>query len=465
MNREEIIAFATNEFERFRIEKEIPGIAFGLIHEGKLIHSSGLGEAVLGSGARPHADSVFRIASMTKSFTAKAILELRDKGLLQLDTPITTYLPWTSTIGLPADSLPITIRDLLTMGAGLPTDDPWGDRQESLPLSDFDEMVRAGLTFNRNVNTGFEYSNLSYALLGRIISQVTGEIYEDFMEREIFSPLGMHASTFISAEVSDEYRALGYANFASGLTAEPFTTNGAFTPMGGLHSSVSDLAKWVSAFQSGRAEQQTPYRYAQSVVAKEFDGCPERIVVSSYGFGLFIDDDAKLGRFIHHSGGYPGFGSHMRWHPDSGFGIVALGNVTYAPMIFACQTIMNHIAALHLNSGHRKVELGTATEAAMKVVNNLINTWDDAIAGQWFTENMDLDRPRAERIADLQKLTSGKSGWKVVEGSITSPTKSFAKWNVESDGSVLEVEMLMSPEKSPKIQKLTFKSASESKVS
>ena len=101
-------------------------------------------------------------------------------------------------------------------------------------------MVRAGLTFNRNVNTGFEYSNLSYALLGRIISQVTGEIYEDFMEREIFSALGMHASTFISAEVSDEYRALGYANFASGLTAEPFTTNGAFTPMGGLHSSVSD---------------------------------------------------------------------------------------------------------------------------------------------------------------------------------------------------------------------------------
>jgi hypothetical protein len=78
---------------------------------------------------------------------------------------------------------------------------------------------------------------------------------------------------------------------------------------------------------------------------------------------------------------------------------------------------------------------------------------------------MDLDRPRAERIADLQKLTSGKGAWKVVEGSITAPTRSFAKWNVESDGSVLEVELLMSPEKSPKIQKLTFKSASESNVS
>jgi CubicO group peptidase (beta-lactamase class C family) len=465
MNLEEIVAFANREFESFRVEKEIPGVAFGIIHNGKLVYASGLGERVLGSQSKPQAETVFRIASMTKSFTAAAILKLRDRGLLELDTPITTYLPWTATIGVPANSAPITIRDLLTMGAGLPTDDPWGDRQESLPLSDFDEMVKAGLTFNRNVNTGFEYSNLSYALLGRIISQVTGEIYEDFMEREIFSPLGMHASTFISADVSDEYRALGYANFASGLTAEPFTTNGAFTPMGGLHSSVSDLAKWVLAFQSGRTEQQTPYRYAQSVVAKEFDGCPERIVVSSYGFGLFIDDDAKLGRFIHHSGGYPGFGSHMRWHPDSGFGIVALGNVTYAPMIFACQTIMNHIAALHMNSGHRKVELGTATEAAMKVVNNLINTWDDAIASEWFTENMDLDRPRAERIADLQKLTSGKGAWKVVDGSLTGPTRSFAKWTVESDGSTVEVEMLMSPEKSPKIQKLTFKSASESKAS
>jgi len=125
MSLEEIIEFASHEFELLRAETEIPGIAFGLIHEGKLVYSAGLGESIVGSGIQPTSNTVFRIASMTKSFTAKAILDLRDKGLLQLDLPITRYLPWAATIGLPVNSAPITTRDLLTMGAGLPIDDPW----------------------------------------------------------------------------------------------------------------------------------------------------------------------------------------------------------------------------------------------------------------------------------------------------------------------------------------------------
>jgi len=459
MNFDEIVAFADSEFERFRAEKEIPGIAFGLIHNGSLVYASGLGESVLGSHTKPSADTIFRIASMTKSFTATAILKLRDKGLLQLDAPITTYLPWTATIGLPHGSAPITIRDLLTMGAGLPTDDPWGDRQESLPLSDFDELVKAGLTFNRNVNTGFEYSNLSYALLGRVISVVSGEKFESFMGKEIFSPLGMHASTYYTDEVSDLVRAVGYAKFASGMTPEPHTQSGAFTPMGGLHSSVSDLAKWVATYQSGRAEEQTPYRHAQSVMAKAFDDCPERIVVNSYGFGLFVSDDAKLGRFVHHSGGYPGFGSHMRWHQESGWGIIALGNVTYAPMIFGCTDILNQIVHNEMKSKDLEVSLGSATEAAMTSVNALLNGWNQSLADEWFTQNMDMDQPRLERNASVEKLTSGRSNWKVVVGSLTAPTKSHAKWRVESEGITLEVELLMTPEKSPKIQKLVVKAS------
>ena len=459
MNPEEIIEYASHEFELLRAEMEIPGIAFGLIHEGNLVYSAGFGESIIGSGIQPTSKTVFRIASMTKSFTAKAILDLRDKGLLQLDLPITTYLPWAATIGLPANSAPITIRHLLTMGAGLPIDDPWGDRQESLPISDFDEMVKSGLTFNRSVNTGFEYSNLSYALLGRIISVVTGEEFEPFIKREIFDLLGMQASTFFTDVVPDEFRAVGYAKFASGLTPEPTIKTGAFTPMGGLHSSVDDLAKWVSTYQLGRIEQQTPYRYAQSGMAKAVNESPERIVISAYGFGLFINDDAILGRFVHHSGGYPGYGSHMRWHLESGWGIVALGNLTYAPMNIACTNIMNHIAQIHRKSSKPKINMGNATQAAMIAINDLINKWDDAVADEWFTENMDLDQPRAERIAELRKLTSGKDNWKPLEGSITAQTKSNVTWKVESGGSAIEVELLMSPQKSPKIQKLTLKSA------
>ena len=330
---EDAVAVATQELDAIRIEKEIPGIACGLMKEGKLVYSFGLGETLLGNQSPPTADSIFRIASMSKSFTAQAILLLRDRGALKLEDLITSYLPWTGTIGLPADSAPITIRDLLTMGAGLPTDDPWGDRQEYLPLPDFDALVGAGLTFNRKVNTGFEYSNLGYALLGRIISAVSGQPYQTFMKREIQDPLGMTTSTYFSDLVPESLRAHGYAKFESGVVPEPTTSNGAFTPMGGLHSSVKELALWVSMFQTGKSEAQNPYRLVQSVLAKEQGEIAERIITSSYGYGLYIDEDATLGRFVSHSGGYPGFGSHMRWHRESGWGIIGLANLTYAPMV------------------------------------------------------------------------------------------------------------------------------------
>jgi CubicO group peptidase (beta-lactamase class C family) len=340
------------------------------------------------------------------------------------------------------------------MGTGLPTDDPWGDRQESLPLSDFDEMVKAGLTFNRDANTAFEYSNLSYALLGRIISVVTCEEYENYVNREILEPLGMSSSTFFTDAISDENRAVGYAKFDVGLTEEPTTKHGAFTPMGGLHSTVNDLAKWVATYQSGRIKEQTPYRFAQSWMADAFNDCPERIVSSSYGYGLFVDDDANLGRFVHHSGGYPGFGSHMRWHQGSGWAIIALGNVTYAPVRVVCTNILNHLVHEDLKSKKPTAELNPATEAAIEVVNSLINNWDNSLANKWFTENMDLDQPREERKAEILKLASGTNTWAFVEGSIKAPTKSYAIWKVSSGSKLIEIKILMSPEKSPRIQKL-----------
>ena len=455
MIMEEAKEYALLEITRFQKEKIIPGIAFGLMRNGELIFASGVGETLIGTKNAPNAESVFRIASMTKSFTATAILKLRDESLVQLEAPITTYLPWSATIGLPGTSAPITVRDLLTMGAGLPTDDPWGDRQENLPLPDFDAMVEAGLTFNRDANTAFEYSNLSYALLGRIIAVVTGDEYETYVTREILSPLGMNSSTFFTDAIADENRAVGYAKFDAGLTEEPRTKHGAFTPMGGLHSSVNDLAIWVASYQNGRAEEQIPYRFAQSVLATAFGNCPERIVSSSYGYGLFIDEDAHLGRFVHHSGGYPGFGSHMRWHQSSGWAIIALGNITYAPVRVLCTNILNHLVNEDLNSNKPKVELNPGTEAAIEVVNSLINNWDDSLADKWFTENMDLDQPRVERKAEFQRLTSSKA-WTTLEESISAPTKSFAIWKIACDGEVLEIKLLMSPEKNQRIQKLAL---------
>jgi CubicO group peptidase (beta-lactamase class C family) len=121
-----------------------PGLAYGIVAGGKLAHSGGLGERRAG-GPAPDADTVFRIASMTKSFTAAVVLVLRDAGALALDDRAADYVPELAGLRLPSSDCPrVTIRHLLTMTAGFPADDPWGDRQQGLDPAEFARLLADG---------------------------------------------------------------------------------------------------------------------------------------------------------------------------------------------------------------------------------------------------------------------------------------------------------------------------------
>lgn len=449
-------------------EKKIPGVAYGLIKDGKLIHSKGFGETVLDTNTCPDKSSVFRIASMTKSFTATAILLLRDAGKLRLDDDITIYLPWTDSIGIPDFGHVITIRDLLTMNAGFPTDDPWGDRQESLEIETFDDLVSQGLSFTRAPRMGFEYSNLGYALLGRIISVASGMDYLDFVKSAIHQPLAMSSTTFHQSEVAPEQFVQGYAEFASGFVPEPLTIPGAFSAMGGLLSNIEDLAKWVAGFQSAwnessqhplqkwsRREMQEPQRHARTAAFTDPHTDQIKAITTSYGYGLLVDDDSLLGRFVSHSGGYPGFGSHMRWHPESGWGIVALGNRTYAPMMPAASEAMNIIVRDHVPAKiYSESDLWFETASAMNAVEELLRNWDNELADDWFAVNMDLDQPRNERTASVKAISGDASTIVRSPGSLSSTSPAHAKWQVLSDSGPVQIEILLSPTVPPKIQTL-----------
>ena len=466
MDYTNIIELMDQHFASHSTEKKIPGAAYGLIKDGKLIHAKGFGETVLDSNSCPDKSSVFRIASMTKSFTATAILLLRDAGKLRLDDDITIYLPWTDSIGIPDFGHVITIRDLLTMNAGFPTDDPWGDRQESLEIDSFDDLVSQGLSFTRAPRMGFEYSNLGYALLGRIISVTSGMDYLDFVKSAIHQPLKMSSSTFHQSEVASEQFVQGYAEFASGFVPEPLTVPGAFSAMGGLLSNVEDLAKWVAGFQSAwketsdhplqkwsRREMQEPQRHARTAAFTDPHTDQIKSITTSYGYGLLVDDDSLLGRFVSHSGGYPGFGSHMRWHPESGWGIVALGNRTYAPMMPAASEAMNIIIRDHVKAPVISESLlWPDTAAAMSAVEELLVSGNQSIADDWFAVNMDLDQPRSERMAALAGVVGNGAKISRVSESLKSTTPAHAKWQVTSDAGLLEIEILLTPTKPPKIQ-------------
>src|SRR5580698_1489810 len=384
-----------------------PAVAYGIVAGGSLAHAGGVGESWVG-GPPPDADTVFRIASMTKSFTASAVLALRDSGVLRLDDPVTDFVPeLRGQPGATADSPAISLRHLLTMTAGFPTDDPWGDRQQGTPLPEFAAILARGVRPAWAPGTRFEYSNLGYAVLGRVIAAVAQADYADFVRDRILGPLALTRTGFEAAEFDPAGLARGYTRGPGGWTELPPDRYGAFAPMGGVFSCVRDLAHWVDGFTAAfppggprggdahplapatRREMQQP-AVTLPEAQPRFPGNPAAGSQYGYGFGLFTEETSAWGRLVYHSGGYPGFGSHMRWHPETGLGVVVLANSTYAGASVLAAKLMEEVlraAAAEDRAG--PVVFGPApapggpwpeTLRAQEAVTRLLTRWDDGVA-------------------------------------------------------------------------------------
>jgi serine-type D-Ala-D-Ala carboxypeptidase/endopeptidase len=203
---EQIVPALDAHMQRFQEAAHVPGLIYGIVQDGRLVHIRAMGVQDLESRRPVDAQSLFRIASMSKAFTALAILKLRDDGKLALDALVETYVPELRGWRYPtSDSPRIRVRDLLSHTGGFVTDDPWGDRQQVLPEAEFTRMLRDGVPFTRAPGTAYEYSNFGYALLGRIISNVSRRPYKDYIEQEIMRPLGM-TSTGYDIDASDRSR-------------------------------------------------------------------------------------------------------------------------------------------------------------------------------------------------------------------------------------------------------------------
>jgi serine-type D-Ala-D-Ala carboxypeptidase/endopeptidase len=481
---------------RYHERGSAPAISYGIVRAGELVHAAGFGGRTLG-GTAPDERTVFRIASMSKSFTASAVLLLRDAGALSLDDPAARYLPeldgW---VNGAADARPLTIRQLLTMTAGFPTDDPWGDRQQGLPIDSFRALLAGGVGFNWAPGTRFECSNLGYAILGLIVAAASGVPYAQFVRTRLLEPLGMARTGFADGEFRAAELAVGYRRGPDGWQELAFDPYGAFAPMGGVFSCVADLATWSAGFAAAfppdgpaaaaphplaaasRREMQLPQAVTGWHAPDRLPGGPPA-APSYYGFGLFVDEDPVLGRVVSHSGGYPGFGSNMRWHPATGLGVIALGNGTYAPMSGLADLVLRslltrqegyHVAlAPALGPDEPAVTAGPAaspvsagrpwpeTLAAAALVGRLLTDWDDALAGPLFAPNVALDRPYEERRADLALLRSRIGAFTVDESRpAESDTPAHRRWFLAGERGTVAVTIQLTPERLPRVQSLTF---------
>src|SRR5215212_1732362 len=195
----------------FAETSKVPGIAYGVIVDGKLLHAGTTGLREVGSRSPVDTGTVFRIASMTKSFTALAILKLRDEGRLSLEDPAEKYVPELASLRYPTtDSPKITVRHLLSHSSGWPEDNPWGDQQLAATQEEMSAMIRRGIPFSTSPGTGYEYSNFGFAILGRVVANVSGMPYARYVRTNILLPLGMTSTTLEARDVPSDRLAHGY---------------------------------------------------------------------------------------------------------------------------------------------------------------------------------------------------------------------------------------------------------------
>ena len=484
---------------RFAARGGQPGLAYGVVAGGELVHSGGCGERWTG-GPVPDAGTVFRIASMTKSFTATMVLLLRERGALLLADPAERYVPELRGVRpVAADCPPMTIRHLLTMTAGFTTDDPWGDRQQGLDPAAFARLLASGGVRSAWApGTVFEYSNLGYAILGRVIEAVTGEDYAAAISRHVLEPLRMTKTGFEASDFDSQALARGYRNDSgSWLELEP-DGYGAFAPMGGIFSCVADLARWVAGFAAafpprGPAADATAgpadpvgavdlahplsrasrraMQFSQAAITSGGDGVVLRQtgpLSISYGFGLFAEDDAAFGTIVQHSGGYPGYGSQMRWHPATGIGTIVLANGTYASAGTLAAELLASILGAHKKAAADRAEIRLhgpvpapggpwpETLAARSRVDALLQHWDDAAARAIFSPNVDLDQPLAQRRADITRLREriGQFGSDPARPpEFDSPA--HCRWWLTGEHGTVTVQIKLAPLQQALVQQLT----------
>ena len=460
-------------FRDYAAKGRMPSVSYGVVVDSELIFANAFGARQAGAEGQPDADSVYRIASMTKSFTAAAILQLRDAGRLRLDDHVATHVPELASLVYPsADSPPITIRDLLTMSAGWPQDDPWADRQLYRDDGAMSALYRQGVSFSNPPGVAYEYSNYGYIALGRIITNVAGEAAIDYITRELLQPLGMASTTWHYDAIPEAHRAHGH-RWEDGVWREeqPLSSGGDVAAFAGLHSTVRDLARWVGFFQSAwpprdapetgplsrasRREMQRIWRSFAPLLETATIGAASRVSGGGYGYGLSMLHNGQW-QSAGHAGGLPGFGSHMRWSPEHGVGIVALANVTYANVHDAC---IDALAALIRDSASRPraVALSPTLRAAHDDLASLLNAWDNDLADRLFADNFFLDLDRDHWRARCQQLRQ-------THGAL-QPDGGAEPWNwlrglrrLRGERGWCEVWATLSPTTPPRVQMLRIRS-------
>jgi CubicO group peptidase (beta-lactamase class C family) len=399
---------AVDKIYRDYAEKNhFPGFVYGVVLDGKLVHTGNLGYTDLDRKTAATSQSLFRIASMSKSFTTMAILQLRDAGKLSLDDRADKYIPELKKSPLLTTDAPaITIRHLLTHAAGFPEDNPWGDRQLADTNQELLQLAQSKMSFSNVPGITYEYSNLGITLLGYIIQKIAGKTYQQFINEQIFKPLGMNNTQWEYTQIPADKLAHGYRWYNNQWKEEALLHDGAYGAMGGLITSVEDFAKYMALHQQAwpprNDPDNTPLKRASlremhfpwninglNPNYKYASGRP-CATASAYAYGLNWMRDCDNRVYVGHSGGLPGFGSNWRFLPEYGIGVVCAANLTYAP---TAPVNLRVLDTLIVGAQLKPYQLPASAilKQRQKELTSLLPDWKNADKSGIFAENFFAD--------------------------------------------------------------------------
>jgi CubicO group peptidase (beta-lactamase class C family) len=463
-------------FAQYTAADQARGLVYGLTTTDGLAHCRGFGTAN-DNGLVPDADTVFPIASMSKSFVACAALIARDAGHLSLTDPITLHVPEFEMSGADvAAEDPPTIEMLFSMCGGLTEDNSWVDPFIDLPTETMLDQMRRGVRFSHYPGAAFEYSNLGFTLAGLAVSRAVGRPLADYVRDVIFEPLGLTATWFDSAVPKDAPRATGYSlDTASNWIPFAPQSSDAFAAAGGIVSTVRDLARWItwlgSAFRpaqgvdsnailrrTSRRELQRMHIPGPPAMAVSGNGVVQ-LVNNGYALGLRVSNDLHRGTILSHAGGLPGFKLYMTWHPVSGRGAVVLTNSHRGDPVALCNEALGRALARD-QAPAAAVALWPETVSLQARVDGLIRSWDDGVAAEVLAPNVEFDRPVAERRAEIAQLVA-EVGPLLAPGPrpeiVSVVTPADVTWSIPGERGELLCMIHLTPVEPAQVQELVVK--------
>ncbi|MDP2954777.1 MAG: serine hydrolase domain-containing protein [Longimicrobiales bacterium] len=327
-NRGDILARFAGTLEEQVRSDGVGGITAGVAVGRDLVWGQGFGWADVERSVPAGVNTIYRVGSISKSFTGVLLLQMVEKGLVALDDPVVAVLPELAGLKPPPEgSAPVSFRHLASHTAGL-IREPALQGATSGPLEQWEDKILASIpttSFDTRPGERYAYSNIGFGILGYALSRASGVPFMELVAGSILRPLGMTSSGFVVTPELSEDLAVGYQNGRDGTVdretpALEHVGRGYKVPNGGIYSTVGDLARFMAGL-SGKSSAQV-----LGTDARRLLGVDQTPAHDGYTFGFRVWDGPQGSRLVGHGGSVAGYTAFLAFEPESGLGVVLLRN-------------------------------------------------------------------------------------------------------------------------------------------